>query len=423
MKSQNDPRNDPRFDTDKIELILKKRYSIPKIHIPKVDGKATLDKRWYVYFYWRSQAGGVLDKKFTYTKGINRLKTYSDRKKGAKAIQEALIELLSRGFDPLKKSIVKSKNIVTLEEALKKALLIKSQTKKQPTIDGYEFHLNRFIDWLKKNGYAGLNCQHFTLDHFYEYLDYMRFEYKKDSGESLSGTSINNHKRNLSAFFTTLKNERYINENFIKGVPNVDQDPENNRAFSIYQMKDIKKYLEKNDPYLISFISFLLYPVLRVREVCRLQVKNINTNQWVLSVETKTDKLSTRKIIKKIKPVIKDMNLKKYNQDDYLFTYKDHPGEWNESTLKSKVDYFGKRFAKVKKALGYGREYGLYSFRHTAILDLYNSMVDKGMSEQEILFKLMPITQHKSIGGLKNYLKNHKKSLPKDHSNIYTINF
>jgi len=112
------------------------------------------------------------------------------------------------------------------------------------------------------------------------------------------------------------------------------------------------------------------------------------------------------------------------DQSDHdLFTNKNIPRNWDEATLKSKVDYFGKRFGKVKKALGYGREYGLYSFRHTAILDLYNSLVDEGMSEQEILFKLMPITQHKSIAGLKNYLRNHKKSLPKDHSDIYTIDF
>lgn len=41
----------------------------------------------------------------------------------------------------------------------------------------------------------------------------------------------------------------------------------------------------------------------------------------------------------------------------------------------------------------------------------------------EILFQLMPITQHNSIAGIKNYLRKHKKSIPPDHSNIFTLDF
>jgi integrase len=423
MKSENEHRNEHRNNDLSLDFNLKKRYSIPKVYIPKTQGKPDLEKRWHVYFYWRTDKDGPLDKKYTYTKGINRIKTLTDRKRAANTLKDALHEILLRGFNPTQKSIVKATDNYSLVEALDKALLIKSKTKKQPTIDGYEFHLNRFKDWLKRNGYAGMACDAFSIDEFYQYMDYIRFEYKKENGEGLSGTSINNHRRNLSAFFTTLKNERLIKHNFVKGIPNIDQDPENNRAFSSDQIKSIKNYLEKNDPYLIKFISFLIYPVLRVREVCRLKVKDINTDQWVLNVETKTDKNSTRRIINKIKPIVQSMNLEEHLPEHDLFTNKNRPGNWKRPSLNSKVDYFGKRFGKVKKALGYGREYGLYSFRHTAILDLYNSMVTQGLSEQEILFKLMPITQHRSISGLKNYLRNHKKSLPKDHSDIYTIDF
>jgi integrase len=423
MNSENEHRNEHRFDNPSLDFSLKKRYSIPKVYIPKTQGSPDLEKRWHVYFYWRTHKDGILDKKFTYTKGINRVKTLGERKKAATALKDAVHVILERGFNPTQKSIVKATSDFSISEALDRALLIKSKTRKQPTIDGYEFHLNRFKNWLEKNGYAGMGCDAFGIDEFYEYLDYIRFDYKMENGEGLSGTSVNNHRRNLSAFFTTLKNERLIRHNFVKGIPNVDQDPENNRAFSSHDMKKIKTYLVGNDPYLIHFISFLIYPILRVREICRLKVKDINTEQWILNVETKTDKNSTRRIIEKIKPTIEAMELSNHLPDHDLFTNKNRPRNWDEATLKSKVDYFGKRFGKVKKALGYGREYGLYSFRHTAILDLYNSLVDEGMSEQEILFKLMPITQHKSIAGLKNYLRNHKKSLPQDHSDIYTIDF
>jgi integrase len=318
------------------------------------------------------------------------------------------------------------------------AFQIKKNAKRSaPTLVGYEFHMNRFLQWCKQQGKLGLNITEFTIDHFYEFHDWLRFEYvmeattktskskkkKKNTGEPLSGTSVNNHKRSLSALFTTLKNERFIATNFIKDIPMVDEEPVNNKAFSLEDLNIIKTELLKSDPYLIHYISFILYPLLRPREVCRLKVKDINTDKWFLSVQTKTEILSFRRIITKMKPTIEALQLHKYPGDFEVFSNIDRPKDWSDATLKSRVDTLGKRFRTVKNKLGYGREYGLYSFRHTAIMDLYNSLVKEGMGEQEILFKLMPITTHKSVSGIKSYLRRHQQSIPADHSHIFTLEF
>lgn len=42
--------------------------------------------------------------------------------------------------------------------------------------------------------------------------------------------------------------------------------------------------------------------------------------------------------------------------------------------------YIVKRFAKVKTALGFGEEYGLYSFRHSAIANLQENLEQLGFS-------------------------------------------
>ncbi len=411
-----------------LEIDMSKRqYSQPKLYIPKINGKPTIEKQWYVWFLWRNPETDKLDMKFKYKKGINRYKSVQERKEIGKALVEGYKEALERGWNPITKTAAKSRSsrgsAQTVEKALKYALQIKSTTKKEPTMIGYEFHLNRFLEWAKKHGYLGLDVQKFSIDHFYEFLDWIRFEYVKDDGEALSGTSINNYKRSLSSLFTTLKNERLIPFNFIKDIPAVDEDPINNKAFTVEQIREIKTYLEKEDPYLIHFISFILYPLLRPREICRLKVKDINFEKGFLSVETKTDALSYRRIIEKMKPTVKALAVEKYPKNCHLFTNSNEPKVWEEIKLKGKVDHFGNRFKAVKNALGYGREYGLYSFRHTAIMDLFHSLQKKGMGEQEILFELMPITQHKSIAGIKNYLRKHQQSVPPDHSDIYTIDF
>jgi len=167
----------------------------------------------------------------------------------------------------------------------------------------------------------------------------------------------------------------------------------------------------------------MLYTILRPREICRLRVKDLHREQSFLSVETKTDESSHRRIIEKLKPTLDAMQLDKSPGEYHIFSNMNRPRDWSEVDLKSRVDHFGERFRKIKTEMGFGREYSLYSFRHTAIMDLFHSLQRSGMGEQEILFKLMPITQHKSVAGIKNYLRQHKKSIPPDHSDIYTLEF
>ena len=422
---QNTPRNEPIF----IEISMaKKRYSEPKLYIPKVDGKTTLDKDkpWQVYFYWRSDLNGPLDKKFTYRKGINRFSKIKERKAVGIALRNAYSLALSRGWIPGTKGIPQENSLTktfTTVSAIDHAMQLKKRTKKQSTIDGYRFFADSFKQWLTDNNLAGMPINKFNADHFQKFRMYLRDDYKKKDGKPLSGKSINNYLRSISSLFSTLKKELIIKENVFKGHEKVEEVPVNNKAFTVSEIEDIKKLLIKKDPYLATFIAFIIYPLLRPREICRLKVGDIDLDNNVFSVETKTDALSFRRIIKKMKPLIDAMELEKHPKDYFLFSDLDKPKPWEDVKMKSRVDHFGRRFRKIKKEMGFGREYGLYSFRHSAIMDLYNSLLKQGLTEQEIYFKLMPITQHKSISGLKNYLRNHKRAIPKDHSDIFTIDF
>lgn len=73
--------------------------------------------------------------------------------------------------------------------------------------------------------------------------------------------------------------------------------------------------------------------------------------------------------------------------------------------------------------MGFGKEYSLYSVRHSAIGDLYIGKQKEGLSDREIIHQLMPLTGHKSEAGLRNYLRDIKSVLPPDHSGFYTIDF
>lgn len=426
------PRNVPANSHLSIEISMaQKRYSEPKLFVPRLNGKPTVEpgKRWYVSFYWRTVANGPLDRKFSFTKKINRLKSAKERRAAGKHLVSILHSALERGWVPdpeerKAKKVVKRGDSMILADAVNYAFKIKEKSgKSETTLKGYEFHKDRFLIWAKTGGYYGLSPDRFSIDHFYEFLDWLRFEYVNEkTGEELSGSSINNHKASLSALFTTMKNERLISVNFIKDIPDIDSEPVNNKAFTHEELALLKIEMQKTDPYLVPLFTFILYPLLRPREICRLKVNSLNTDNWLIKVQTKTEILSVRRIIEKLKPTIESMDLDNYPGEFYLFTNRNQPADW-DANLQSRYDHFSKRFKVIKDNLGFGREYGLYSGRHTAIMDLYDSLLAQGMGEMKALLELMPHTTHKSIAGIKSYIRRHRKTIPADHSDLYTIDF
>jgi len=64
---------------------------------------------------------------------------------------------------------------------------------------------------------------------------------------------------------------------------------------------------------------------------------------------------------------------------------------------------------------GLGKDYGLYSFRHTYITKLYRALV-KDSSPFEAKSKLMLITGHSSMTALQKYLRDIDAELPEDYS-------
>ena len=64
-----------------------------------------------------------------------------------------------------------------------------------------------------------------------------------------------------------------------------------------------------------------------------------------------------------------------------------------------------------------GKDYGLYSFRHTYITKLYRELI-KSYSPFEAKSRLMLITGHSSMTALEKYLRDIDAELPQDYSEL-----
>ncbi len=417
------------FDNKKVPekvpvISIKKMFSEPILYIPKIKGnnKPDITKPWYISYYFRNPFTGEMEK-IIEKKGLNRIKTITERKMIGNHLRKARLRLLQEGYNPFQEK-VESENLIdkekfTILEAFEIALKEKNKTWAEKTRNGNKSLYNQFIDWVMKNKLGEKEITKLTKRHIVIFLN--------EITNSSSNTTRNNFKRLISSLLSQLVNDDILEKNVALKIPNLESKPEKNQPFTKQQLNSIKNYLVEHDNYLFQFMKFVTYGLMRPIEICRLQVKHVDlVNNVILQAETKTERANIL-IIEPLRKVLEKMELHKYNSDDFLFTKEELPGLWEVKRESSKTEFFSRRFKKLKDTIGkeirLNQNHGIYSARHTVALDLYSSFKKEGLTDLEAKHKLMTITRHKSLDGLENYLREIGASLPEDYTKNYTVDF
>lgn len=397
-------------------LTAKKNYSEPKIY----DANGNIAKRWYIYFSFRNPDTGLLVKQTPIYGGANNFKTKQERYEVLNAYCKSLKKLLEEGLSPyednektleaisektpLQTTPTKEDTPVAITDAFTTAITIKQSVLSKTSFPGFNSNVKRFEKWLLAKGLANLLAINKKTV----------IEYLNEVLENTSPRTRNNTRIDLGSLFQTLEDNEIIPENFIKKINVLKATPERNKTYTNTLQTDIYKYMDENDKILLLFVKFISYNYLRPIEVCRLQVGDLDLVDRKLYVRAKNSPVKT-KIIPEI--LINELpDLSKMNKNHFLFTPFAIGGEW-ETSETDKRDYFSKRFKKVKDHFKLGKDYGLYSFRHTFITKLYSEFA-KTMTPNEAKSKLMLITGHNTMDALEKYLRDIDAVLPEDYSSF-----
>lgn len=408
------------------DFTVKKNFSNPKIYTANGD----LKKRWYVYFSFRNPDTGKLQRMKNIYGVANNFKTKEDRLMVLTAYRRNLLKLLKEGFNPFEDNTAlfekRNDNVnainsdtakndfpeptataieevpkMNIKEAFDFALTIKKSVVNDRTYRGYSNRVKNLLDWLTKNRSDLKNITDLKKSDVQKFLNSLL--------QDTSARNRNNFRVDLSSLMQTLEDNEIIPLNFIKSIPILKTTPERNKTYSKEVQENIYKHLEEKDTLLLLYIKFISYNFLRPIEVCRIQIKDINLPQKTIQFKAKNKALKT-KIIPDI--LIDELpDLSNMEPNDFLFTPDKLGGTW-EASENNKRDYFSKRFKRVvKDPFHMGKDYGLYSFRHTYITKLYRELV-KGSSPFEAKSKLMLITGHTTMTALDKYLRDIDATLP-----------
>ena len=384
-------------------LSLKKKYSTPNIY----DANGDLSKRWYVYYSFRNPETDKLERQTHIYAGVNKFKTLRERKNAIKILAQAVENILESGYNPYEDEEIVStseEKKYTIEDAITFSLELKKNTLKENSFRDYRVRIKSFEKWLYANGFENRTINSVDKKTIVTFLNSVL--------STTSAKNRNNTRAILSMFFQSLEDNDIIPDNFVKKINVLKSNPERNKTYSSKQEVDIFNYLKSNDELMLLFIQFISYNHLRPVEVVRLQIKDVNVKDRRLYVRAKNKAVKVKIIPEILLSTLP--NLDKFNPESYLFTPNGIGQDWTTNET-DKRDYFSKRFKKVKDSLGLGKDYGLYSFRHTFITKLYHEFA-KNSTPFEAKSKLMLITGHETMVALEKYLRDIDAVLPEDYS-------
>ncbi|CAM3360438.1 tyrosine-type recombinase/integrase [Zobellia roscoffensis] len=301
---------------------------------------------------------------------------------------------------------VESEHQMSVAEAFSIGLKIKKSTLNVNSYSKYENRILQFQRWLGENEVDVSDIKNVTKKVVIKHLNAVL--------QRTSPRTRNNARSALSSFFTTLEDNELIEDNFILKINNLKSVPTRNKTYTPQLVRDIDKHMKENDPLLRLFVQFVSYNFLRPIEVCRLKIGDIDIHDQKLYVKAKNKPVKVKIIPKIMLDRIPDISQMK--KELYLFTPNGIGGEWTVSETE-KRNYFTKRFKKVKDHFKLGKDYGLYSFRHTFITRLYREMV-KTSTPEVVKSRLMLITGHSTREALDRYLRDIDAALPEDYSNL-----
>ncbi|CAL2106369.1 Core-binding (CB) domain-containing protein [Tenacibaculum sp. 190524A02b] len=396
----------------------KKKYSDPEIYtggvdikkwnkLPQEQKKKALKRQWYVRWSFRNPETGNLERQPNIKAG-NIYKTKEERLEILETIKRNLFRLLKDGLiNPYDDTLDDKTH--TVKEAIEYALKLKKKTQDKTSFGNYETRINRFKDYLLKNGFENRYITSVKKSHVVDYLNTVLLK--------TSASNRNNDRGDISSLFGLLYDNEIIKDNFVSKIPNLKSQPKKNKAFSQEEVKDIFEKAKEKDIWLYYFLAHVYYGLFRNIEVVRIEVSHINIDKKIIESNTKTGHF-----YKQIPQILIDEFYSKYDFSNYpnnyfLFTKDNQPSlnlnRNNESTSeRDRRGYWGKRFTKtIRKPMGFSQDYTIYSMRHAAIGRLFIETIteykNQGVKnfEEKALDFIRSITAHTNNETVKKYLR------------------
>lgn len=367
-------------------ISVNKIYTDPKISPESLDVR----KDWYVWFRY-FDASTDSWKQLRYKKDINNYKTFKERLANANALRQLLKDELDTGWNPVNNITDKPVRIYSIEEAINHILLIKGATLKPKSKYAYTYISKNLLDWLGDRNLLHLHVKKFTGRMAQEYMDNLLLTKK------YSGRTFNDHLIILRTFFNCFIEREWVDKNPFRSVKRKTQVIGRNLAYTDKEKELLEKELYEKDRRMYYFSQFVFHCFIRRTEMVSLKVKHIDIINKTIVIpgeNTKNRHQESVVIPSGLEPVLKEMQLDRYNSEDYIF------GRLMKTSERKfhNPDHISTRHNTFVKKLKMDPDKGLYSWKHTGVCHYY-------YATKKDIYAIMRQLRHRDLNTTQIYLK------------------
>jgi len=368
-----------------------------------IPAKITNSNKPFIYFYWPNKLkGGNLDRaRKGGVGGVNdtRLKI----KKNAPFAVDAIIQLLSKGWDPFTNEFVQAGISVDLnalspvvkccdhwiehrEERFENKMIGKTAIKNNKII------IEHLKDWLTKHNYLSRKIGSFTsidIDNFFGF---------KTKQRKWGKVTYNTYRSDLSTFFSYLKKYKVIAENPVDDSIKKNTHKDSSR-FIIYEEEELQtiELLLRDDPayFGLYVASKMLYSYnIRPIEMTRLQIHDVNWQKRIITLppnKTKNDQEAIFELTEEMSDLLQKLILNK-PVDYFVFGHRCKP---NSEPVNEQ--YFGQKFRAFRAKYKLSKHLKFYALKHSS--NFYD--LEDGAS----FYSIMEKNRHASLQITTAYIK------------------
>lgn len=157
------------------------------------------------------------------------------------------------------------------------------------------------------------------------------------------------------------------------------------------------------DPELAALIKLGAYTGARIEELCSMKIAHVKADSFTIGDSKTAAGIREIPIHSKLKPLIK--TLKETAKDDYLIP------DLTFNKYGDRSNAIGKRYGRLKEALGFDGSHTFHSFRATVVTQLENAGVPENLASDIVGHEKPTLTYGLYSGG--NKLEVQRKALEK----------
>ena len=347
--------------------------------------------------------------------GLKPGESITKLKKEAKALSEAIIDLLSQGWNPINNTIngIPITPLSTIQECIEYWLtqreeMVKNTAMKIKALKMNKYLMGYFKTWLTVKGYL------FRKPNSFNKIDIDNFLQTTASARKWGKVSYNCYRTDLGTFFNYLKTLKIISENPVKESMRKSTKNDSSR-FKIYEedeLLDVVTLLAKDKRYLGLYVAskMVYFYNLRPIEITRIQVNNIDFQKKLLTLRYDQTKNKNEAIFQLNEEMFNllDNLTSNYPSDYFVFGRRCKP-----SKLQVHQDYFGAKFHRFRLKHNISEHLKFYALKHSSN---YWDLQD-GASPEEIRQR----NRHSSLQVTTMYIKErlHKNHIKPSQSNRF----